>query len=79
MDTRAGTAVVSMVRLRHVVAFTNPDSHSEACLVHEVKMPLLTIKTNVARADIPADFLSEATKVFQELIGKPMQVSLTII
>ena len=37
-------------------------------------MPLLKITTNVPRSQVPADFISEASVVFQKAIQKPMQV-----
>ena len=37
-------------------------------------MPTLAVYTNVHKAHVPDDFVSEASKVFQAAIGKPMEV-----
>ena len=37
-------------------------------------MPRLKIATNVPQASIPANFLADAATMFQEAIGKPMEV-----
>lgn len=37
-------------------------------------MPTLAIYTNVHKSYVPDDFLTEASKMFQQAIGKPMEV-----
>ena len=37
-------------------------------------MPILKILTNLPRASVPADFIKEASEVFQKVMGTPMQV-----
>lgn len=42
-------------------------------------MPLLKITTNVPRSQVPADFISEASVVFQKAIQKPMQYVAVVV
>ncbi|XP_071790104.1 macrophage migration inhibitory factor-like [Asterias amurensis] len=42
-------------------------------------MPLLEIRTNVKKQNIPGDFLQTASKTFQETIDKPMQYIAVIV
>ena len=52
----------------------------QSCTDYSAKtaMPQWMINTNVPRDAIPKDFVKEATDVFQQAIGKPIQVLCTI-
>lgn len=37
-------------------------------------MPMFVVSTNVAKSEVPAELLSEATEELAKAIGKPAQV-----
>lgn len=41
-------------------------------------MPMFVVSTNVAKADIPVNLLSEASSEMAKMIGKPEQVGLKL-
>lgn len=76
--TEGGAVVVHSLQRRRRTISAFPQSVGGLCSIDRfANMPMFIVNTNVAKSDVPAALLSEATEELAKALGKPVQVGRT--